>query len=282
MSLKCGNARSAKHLVTTPLGASRLRRFDPLPHLKAPAPLERSRAWPTGAAPHMSNPDSKTSHTSLAEALVAFQAEAPKFAKNKTAKVQTKTGGTYTYKYADLGDILPIVGPLLAKHGLSWSSRPGRGDDGELVLRYRLLHSSGEADADEMPLGVDRHCRPQELGSAITYARRYAITAQLNLTTDEDDDAHAAMQSEPRRQSNVIDKASLAALRRVYKETGWTEGRLHQELVNVGVQNPTDIAYAMARLTQAQATDLLHAMESAVDRWAAESGSTSDPVAPEL
>lgn len=134
-------------------------------------------------------------HPTLADALSAFQAEAPTFRKSKTAKVKLKTGGEYTYKYADLGDILPVVGPLLAKHGLSWSSKPARGEDGDLLLRYRLLHSSGEADGDEMPLGVERNCKPQELGSAITYARRYALTAQLNLATDEDDDGQAAQQA---------------------------------------------------------------------------------------
>ena len=241
-----------------------------------------------------------TVHASLAEALVAFQAEAPKFAKNKTAKVQTKTGGSYTYKYADLADILPVVGPLLAKHGLSWSSRPGRGDDGELVLRYRLLHTSGEADGDEMPLGVERNCRPQELGSAITYARRYAITAQLNLTTDEDDDGQAAMQASPSQQhgpygakstwttsppasppppqGNVIDEASLAALRRAYKATGWTPAELQLNLTAAGVPDTSDLESAMAGLTELQAGELLRKMIAAHEA----SNPIPDPIAPEL
>ena len=123
-------------------------------------------------------------HDSLAAALAAFQAEVQTFSKNKTANA-----GTYTYKYADLGEIIPKVGPLLAKHGLSWSAKPARADDGEFVLRYVLRHVSGETDGDEMPLGVRQGVRPQELGSAITYMRRYALTAQLNIATDEDDDA---------------------------------------------------------------------------------------------
>lgn len=218
-------------------------------------------------------------HSSLAEALVAFQAEAPRFNKNKVAKVQTKTGGSYTYKYADLGDILPVVGPLLAKHGLSWSSRPGRGEDGELVLRYRLLHASGEADQDEMPLGVDRNCRPQELGSAITYARRYAITAQLNLTTDEDDDGRAAHDADrppapsaplaggfvAPAEDKVIDKASLAALRRLYALTGWTEDQLRGQLDELGVPTVAGVKRAMSGLTEGQAQELLHRMNIALD-----------------
>jgi len=128
-----------------------------------------------------------TAHKGLADALAALQAEVPTFTKSKTARA-----GSYTYSYADLGDILPTVGPILSKHGLSWSSKPGCNDAGELVLAYRLLHASGEADCGEMPLGVPRGCKPQELGSAITYARRYAITAQLNLATEDDDDGQVA------------------------------------------------------------------------------------------
>jgi hypothetical protein len=129
---------------------------------------------------------------SLAEALAAFQAEVPTFRKSKTARVQTKTGGTYTYRYADLGDIVPLIGPLLGKHGLSWSAKPRRGADGDWTLHYVLRHVCGESDEGEMPLLVERDCKIQELGSAITYIRRYAMTAQLNLATDEDDDGQAA------------------------------------------------------------------------------------------
>ncbi|MGA2928486.1 MAG: ERF family protein, partial [Solirubrobacteraceae bacterium] len=131
-------------------------------------------------------------YNGLAVALAAFQAETPTFKKSKTAKVKMQAGGTYEYNYAGLGDILPVVNPLLGKHGLSWSSKPISGPNGEPTLYYRLLHASGECDEGEMPLGVPRGCRVQELGSALTSCRRYALTAQLNLAADEDDDGHVA------------------------------------------------------------------------------------------
>lgn len=144
----------------------------------------------------MTTTETVPTHMSLAAALAAFQAEAPTFNKSKTAKVKMKTGGEYTYKYADLGDIIPIVGPLMAKHGLSWSAKPAVTEDGQMVLRFTLRHVSNQEDAGEMPLGVERSCKPQELGSAITYMRRYAMTAQLNIATEEDDDAQTAQGSE--------------------------------------------------------------------------------------
>jgi hypothetical protein len=130
----------------------------------------------------------------LVEALIAFQKDPPTISKNKQGQA-----GNRIYKYADLGEILPIVNPRLAALGLYWSSKVGRDETGELVLKFRLMHVSGEADEGEIPLGVPRNCKPQELGSAQTYARRYAITAQLNLATEDDDDAQAA-QSASRQQ----------------------------------------------------------------------------------
>lgn len=149
-------------------------------------------------------------HKSLAEALAAFQAEEGlTFSKTKTAKVQTRNGGEYSYSYADLSDILPVVRPLLAKHGLSWNSKPGRHDDGTLLLCFALRHSSGELDEGAMALGVDAGCKPQEMGSAITYARRYALTAQLNLATEDDDDGNAA--SRTKTSSPAAPKEPLAS-----------------------------------------------------------------------
>lgn len=221
-----------------------------------------------------------TEATSLAQALVNFQAEAPAFKKDKTANVPLKDGRKFSYKYADLGDILHVVQPLLSKHGLSWSSKPSSDAQGELVLRYRLLHVSGEIDEGEMPLSVSRGCKPQELGSAITYARRYAITAQLNLATEEDDDGQTAQNAEPSRRQvrakieeqfppqPTLDDASLKALRRVYAETAWTEDQLRLQLTAVGVQDVSDIKRAMTHLSDEQANGLLSAMEAALEQAA--------------
>jgi len=214
-------------------------------------------------------------HKTLAEALAAFQAETPTFKKSKTAEVPTKAGGKYTYKYADLADIIPIVGPLLAKHGLSWSAKIGRAD-GELVLRYILRHVSGEADSDEMPLSVPANCKPQELGSAITYMRRYAMTAQLNIATEEDDDGSAAQKAdrtanrrtaapEPEPEPVLLDENSvrevLAAIKKAAAGPEWVRG----QLVAVGVQHVPEGALTkgiIQRLTGEQAVELVKACDA--------------------
>lgn len=130
-------------------------------------------------------------HTSLAAALAAFQANLPTIGKGETAKVQTKDGGSYSYSYADLADVSAFVLPLLAKQGLSFAARPAYDGD-RFVLAYQLLHTSGESLDGAYPLP---NATPQQVGSAITYARRYCLCAVTGVAPDDDDDGQAAQQS---------------------------------------------------------------------------------------
>jgi ERF superfamily. len=124
----------------------------------------------------------------LASALAAFQLELPAIAKGNTANM-----GTFTAKYADLADISRIVLPLLAKHGLSFSAKPTIDDQGRFVLSYVLRHSGGDSDAGVYPLPAN--VSPQQVGSAITYARRYALSSITGIAPDEDDDGKAAQET---------------------------------------------------------------------------------------
>jgi hypothetical protein len=124
-------------------------------------------------------------NSTLNEALADLQTQLPHIAKNNRAKVPTKTGGSYEYQYADLAEITRHVLPLLGKLGLSFTSRPTLGGD-RLVLMYELRHVSGESLDGMYPL-PDRGT-PQEVGSAITYARRYCLCAVTGLAPDNDDE----------------------------------------------------------------------------------------------
>lgn len=129
----------------------------------------------------------------LAAALAAFQAEAPSVPKSKRATVPTKSGGSYSYTYADLADVADVAYPVLAKHGLAFACGPELTPDG-WALTGRLLHSSGEEVTGTLPL----HGRtPQEMGSSLTYMRRYLLGCLTGIVTDDDDDAQGA-QAAPR------------------------------------------------------------------------------------
>lgn len=122
----------------------------------------------------------------LAGALAAFQAECPVIPKKQTAAIETGKGRNYSYTYAGLGDIAPVVMPLLAKHGLAFTALPiGPKGDRMPVLRGMLVHTSGQRVAGELPITGRT---PQEIGSALTYARRYLLGCLTGVVTDDDDD----------------------------------------------------------------------------------------------
>ena len=146
----------------------------------------------------------------LAAALAAAQGEFPEIPKLCTAKVKTRTGSDYSFKYADLETILTIVRPILAKHGLAISITTQTckielpSTDREATVwtlgmeaTVILLHSSGqrlEGKPVQMPADPDavRRIYAQALGSAATYASRYAIEAALAIRATEDDDGNGA------------------------------------------------------------------------------------------
>lgn len=130
----------------------------------------------------------------LTKALSAVQGALPVIDKSKTADVQTKNGGSYSYKYADLSAICEKLYPLLAENGLAWTTQPTINDAGRFVLLYSLRHVSGESIDGVYPL-PSPDGRPQDTGSAITYARRYTLCSVVGVVPDEDDDGQGAEQA---------------------------------------------------------------------------------------
>lgn len=125
-----------------------------------------------------------TTNLSLCEALVKAQAEFPKIEKRRTAKI-----GTYSYKYADLTDIMDAIRPALTRYGLFVTQGVNEGQ-----LYSKVLSKSGAVLENAIPLTQARGEGPQAMGSALTYARRYGLCALLGIVADEDDDAAVATQ----------------------------------------------------------------------------------------
>jgi hypothetical protein len=136
---------------------------------------------------------------SLGEALLFFQRRAIKITKNATAQVQTQKGPGYTYDYLTLDKLLDEVLPVLTELGLLWISYPTTLDDGQTpALLYRMeFMPNGDGEPgyleQKMPLML-RGGTPQDLGAAISFARRYSMLAVLNLAPDKDEDGQIATQ----------------------------------------------------------------------------------------
>lgn len=96
-------------------------------------------------------------------------------------------------RYASLADIVKASRPVLAKNGLCVTQQLLAGDDGQLMLRTLLGHSSGQWMETKVRISPAKN-DVQALGSYITYMRRYSYAALVGVVAaDEDDDGERAM-----------------------------------------------------------------------------------------
>ena len=132
----------------------------------------------------------------LATALSKFQGEI-------SNPANTATNPFFKSKYAPLETVLNTVRPILSKHGLSVIQAPFT--EGEhVVITTTLLHESGEfMEFPPLSLKMEK-VSAQGAGSAITYGRRYAVSAILGISSEDDDDGNSAEpKSIPKKKANT-------------------------------------------------------------------------------
>lgn len=126
-------------------------------------------------------PDLGPLFSSLAKAQTTFGA----VVRDKKVTIRKKDGTSYSFQYAPLESILAAVQPALAANGLAVVQML---DDDHLVTS--LVHSSGAYLTGRAKLPPTGDIK--ELGSAVTYLRRYAIQAMLGIAAEDDDDGSRA------------------------------------------------------------------------------------------
>lgn len=133
--------------------------------------------------------------------------------------------------YATLSRIIEVIEPILAKHEL-YIYHNLIIQDGESVLVTSIVDkeqgNGGITSFFKLPSNTDI----QKIGSAITYAKRYNITALLNLNIEDDDDGNSAKPTPP--------KAT---------ETISKEYKAYMEKIN-GAENKTDLKAIGAELAK--------------------------------
>lgn len=104
-------------------------------------------------------------------------------------------------KYADIAEVLDTIKPVFSKHGLSFVQIPGMNGD-RLTLETMLIHESGEyiTGIGETPLSKQD---PQGVGAAITYMRRFSLSAYSGLAQEDDDGNTASSQNTDRAQRST-------------------------------------------------------------------------------
>ena len=116
----------------------------------------------------------------------------------KLAKFQEEIGAItkdlenpfFKSQYFDVNKVIEIIKPILSKNGLV-VAQPLRVQDGRNLLTTFLIDvESGEEMTGAMFL--PDNLKPQDLGSAITYFRRYALVSMLLLQGENDDDVNSS------------------------------------------------------------------------------------------
>ena len=118
--------------------------------------------------------------------------EVPNFSTDETANA-----GNRTYKYLNLATLLKSIKPIFEKNGLAFTQKVTFNSTGDGRQTLGTIETIIFDDADQMtvceyPFFVTGD--PQQVGSAITYARRYSLTTVLGIFPDKDDDGSYARQ----------------------------------------------------------------------------------------
>jgi len=140
----------------------------------------------------MTTPSSEPQN--IHEVILALQADPIILVKDKHGQV-----GSQKTRYADLVQLNQVAMPRLTAFRTIYVTRPNVQDDGRFALEYELIHLPSDTRiSGKYPLKLAE--QPMQMGSAITYSRRYILTSVLNIAAeDEDDDAEAGQGAAQRR-----------------------------------------------------------------------------------
>lgn len=136
----------------------------------------------------------------LFSALAEAQGEFGEIERTLTARIKSRRegGADYSYDYAPLDEVLRAVRPALSKHGIAIMQFPQTKANAVLV-RTMLGHKSGQWMRNDLVVGCNS-TDAKDIGSAITYARRYALMALLGIAPDHDDDGGTEEVTQRRRE----------------------------------------------------------------------------------
>jgi hypothetical protein len=131
----------------------------------------------------------------------------------------------YNSKYADLASVWEALKPF-ADNGIAITQLPRESSNGQVYLDTQLTHVSGEWMRSTICLPAAK-LDPQGVGSALTYARRYAIGCMTGVVTEEDDDGNQA--STAKQPAATYTKHKQAAAKKIAELKVETIERLNDE-----------------------------------------------------
>ena len=152
-------------------------------------------------------------------------------------------------KYADLSSVVEAIREALSGNGLSYMQHLHPSEKHEVCVETILLHASGQwISCGTLTVPVSKH-DAQGFGSALTYARRYSLSAAVGVVAD-DDDGNAAAQAAPKAASpkpvakevpaKVKEKA--AEIQKPHAKGTISGDEFEGDLTGVGPDRPADEA----------------------------------------
>ena len=201
----------------------------------------------------------------LAKALKAVQIELKPALKNSVNPF-------FKASYADLGSVWDSCRNLLAKNGLSVTQTMDVGEGHTLIVETILLHESGEWIGSRLPMILSKN-DPQGIGMAITYARRYGLSAIIGVCS-EDDDAESTVdrkKAQPAKKKPTTEsyinldflKQSLEALQDA-KKTAWSNLSITNYLKSKYSVDGKSVSEVAGKLNKAQAQEFIKEITTAL------------------
>ena len=157
-------------------------------------------------------------------------------------------------KYADLATIWDVIRGPLTDNGLSVVQLPCEAPVGMVGLVTHILHSSGEVLTEKFFVGLKDATNPQQVGSALTYMKRYSLMGVAGIASEDDDGEGSVGRSAP---AKAVDySATIKETLESLEGSTDTEARtLYATVRNSGMQQPAkdELLLKMAGLIQARA-----------------------------
>lgn len=168
-----------------------------------------------------------------------------------TPIVKDATNPHFKSKFASLDNIISHIADPLEEANLSFVQLP----DGDGLTTIIMHGPSGEWIKATANLHLDKNT-PQGQGSAITYMRRYALSAALGLATEDDDDGNEASKAPVAQQKATTvtkkadpvlrDKAKIMQLLKELNEEQTATNILF--LTQLSVEDPANLPDIIGRL----------------------------------
>jgi len=169
--------------------------------------------------------EARQAKIAFTKALAAAKAELKPIMKTREVDYTPQGKQRVNYRHEDLAGIEEQAGPILTKHGLSYTYESDNGPEKPITVTCVLEHVDGHSTRTPLSAGADTSGGKnslQAIASAVTYLQRYTLKLALGLSVSHDDDGKAAGESEP---PEFITEKQVMELRDLLTERGANEAR---------------------------------------------------------